>query len=987
MRKNAGMKKMFLLSVIFVFTGFVFPVFSVELVQNKNEETERTASKESVADEDAELVDNKKSEDAASQKGNLQSFTNKSEERLFEEEFRENITSQDIEKLENSKQRESHEAKPHDLTVEIEKNLSAEESEESVISQDMETIKVTGSRINRIDFEGPSPLTVWTKEDLDNSGYLSLSDFLKNTSIAPFGRVKIRNKNTLVLVNGKRFVFDNRVDLIPSAAIERVEILRDGASALYGSDVLGGVINIITKKDFNAPEFSLKIAPTLYPLYKGGSQMDFSFIFGKNFNKGHFVSTLQFQYHDSVKASDRKQWHNDWLMPYSPHPKFQTKEGLIVDSKCPENLKVKMGSTVIACNHDLLPYSHLFPSIYYLSNYNYAEYKIKGISFYTQWMGYLLRSAEPNQFIFKESITLPDGHKMSVGNGLGGKLIYFFEDIHSDQFTDNIFLDGLVGVKGYISKTWDFDLSLKWSNSWVNDKHTKLPYLSDIQNIIVSGLYDPFNPGVRDFSTVRLHDSVGREKSTKVFTSLDFSGETGFWDIDLALGLQAYYNKHKIYGDPKVKKGLIYGLMSSELPDLPSRKVFAAYAEAIKHFSDLLEVQAAWRIDHYSDFGWTANPKLAVYFKPSSHFSLRSSIGTSFKAPLLPDLYAPETATALAIYDVVACYNELKANGHFEEIYNSEMGKNFTSREIKDKMIRDFLIDQSEALKNKNLSKTGRVVLNQLSDKMGSQNYCRTTPFIGKEKGNKNLKPKKALTASFGFLLNLNEDHGLTADYWFMHSKGHVFPSLKGQGGKLATGAEIRYGKEYVERHGVQYDRDSNDPYNSIKHGTPVNTAINIGKVKSSGVELSWSSDFPKWSFANGNFYFRDTFSHLISSGVELFPGMGIMNSLGKYGVPEWRNFATFGWRNPKHNISLVLKSVAGVKKRNKESETLPISHIVDLFYQYNMDEKTSLGFGWYNLLFAEPILDDSIQQGRRFNQQLFDARGPRFFVELRKKL
>ena len=85
--------------------------------------------------------------------------------------------------------------------------------------------------------------------------------------------------------------------------------------------------------------------------------------------------------------------------------------------------------------------------------------------------------------------------------------------------------------------------------------------------------------------------------------------------------------------------------------------------------------------------------------------------------------------------------------------------------------------------------------------------------------------------------------------------------------------------------------------------------------------------------------------------------------------------------------FSLVLKSMAGVKKLVDESEKLPMNHIVDLFYQYNMNPKTSLKLGWYNLLFSDPLIDDTIAQGVKFNRYFFDSRGPRFFVELRRTL
>ncbi len=134
-----------------------------------------------------------------------------------------------------------------------------------------EEILVTGSRIRRKDLTTPAPVTVITREAVQASGKVSIGDFLQslpeqgnaiNTQVNNGGngatRVALRGlgpARTLVLLNGRRFVpggngANDSVDLnsIPVAAIERIEVLKDGASAVYGSDAIGGVINLITRK-------------------------------------------------------------------------------------------------------------------------------------------------------------------------------------------------------------------------------------------------------------------------------------------------------------------------------------------------------------------------------------------------------------------------------------------------------------------------------------------------------------------------------------------------------------------------------------------------------------------------------------------------------------------------------------------------------------------------------------------------------------------
>lgn len=140
---------------------------------------------------------------------------------------------------------------------------------------ELERVEVTGSRIKRTDIEGPNPVFVMQREDIEATGLVTVGDILQNLPIAGSGlntnfnnggdgsiRLDLRNlgsQRLLVLVNGRRWVTIptiSAVDLqtIPAAIIERVEILKDGASAIYGSDAIAGVVNIITRKDYTGAQ-------------------------------------------------------------------------------------------------------------------------------------------------------------------------------------------------------------------------------------------------------------------------------------------------------------------------------------------------------------------------------------------------------------------------------------------------------------------------------------------------------------------------------------------------------------------------------------------------------------------------------------------------------------------------------------------------------------------------------------------------------------
>lgn len=872
-----------------------------------------------------------------------------------------------------------------------------EELNSSLAPSQVEKIRVTGSRIKRIDLEGPSPVIVHTGEELKNSGYFSVSDFLKNTSLSNFGEAKVHNRSTLTLVNGKRVVHDSVVDLIPVSAIDRIEILKDGAAALYGSDVVGGVINIITKTESGADEFSFKLAP-VFPFNKGGNRGESSFTFTKEFSKGHFLTSFQAQYGQSLQYKDRPSYYEKNFIPYSTYPNFilDNKGGVIIDERCPPS-QLRNG----LCQEDIASEAYINPRVLSLFNYSYLEYDLPGdFTFYSHVIGLFKDSLESDQAII-DKLELPADHKMSRGGG-SGTLQYIFEEKTWDQILRNYFLEASAGVKGYLSKTWDFDGSLKWSNIWTRQYFKDAMVLKDLRSAIVSGAYDPFNPEIRDLSSVALHRTLYKDNDGRFFASLDFSGES-LWGVNLALGLQAYFNRYKNTPDPRVKKQEIYALTAVDT-DLLKRGVGAGYIEAVKTFNDKLELQAAWRLDYYSDFGWTdsgareflgfkpgrlkfldylkGTPKLALRYQPTSNFLLRASVGTSFDAPDLEVLNSPESQAFIPVYDTPACYRELSSGGFFKEISQSLAETEGKTPAETDTIIKEFLIEQESVTKDKKLSEETKRAFHDLTAHLSDRDYCRPKSIKGLNKGNKDLQPVKAFTASLGGVLQLGEDHTFKFDYWYNLQKGRNLSSIS----KKTMDAELRHGKEYVEELGVQYERDPDEPHNPVI--SPVQQVLNLAENTLHGFDMIWRSDFPRLSLAGkGNLYFKNEFSYVLGGEIETFPGMGFVNNVGKFSLPKWRNFATAGWKYEKHDLSLLLKSTAGTKKARNEFERLKTGHLLDLFYKYQINPKTALNTGFYNVLFLAPVFDDSLTQGLKFDSDFYSTRGPSYFVELRAKL
>lgn len=198
---------------------------------------------------------------------------------------------------------------------------------------ELQTVVVTGSRIRRAEAETAQPVAVISREDIENQGFTSVADILQNTTVTgapPISRaaplsagenaggnyISLRNlgaSRTLVLVNGRRMPISTSgladVSLLPSVAVERLDILKDGASSIYGSDAIGGVINLITRSKFTGTT-----ANVYFGEYGEGDGLTkrVDFITGISGEKGSIAVSAEWSEEQRVSAADR---------PYSAFPR------------------------------------------------------------------------------------------------------------------------------------------------------------------------------------------------------------------------------------------------------------------------------------------------------------------------------------------------------------------------------------------------------------------------------------------------------------------------------------------------------------------------------------------------------------------------------------------------------------------------------------------------------------------------------------------
>ncbi|WNC73847.1 TonB-dependent receptor [Thalassotalea psychrophila] len=219
-----------------------------------------------------------------------------------------------------------------DITVNTVAKTELATEESTVNEEEIERVEITGSRIKAVDMEGVSPVTIINAEDMAAKGFATAFDALKdltqNTGITQGAEtaatggftpnaqsVNLRglgNNQTLVLVNGRRMAdypspyngSSNFVNLstIPMAAIDRIEVVTAGASAVYGSDAIAGVMNIITKKDVEDTTFSVKVGTTTEG---GGDEGRFQLVSGMVGDNYSITGSLEYQMQDPIFSSDR----------------------------------------------------------------------------------------------------------------------------------------------------------------------------------------------------------------------------------------------------------------------------------------------------------------------------------------------------------------------------------------------------------------------------------------------------------------------------------------------------------------------------------------------------------------------------------------------------------------------------------------------------------------------------------------------------------
>jgi iron complex outermembrane recepter protein len=558
---------------------------------------------------------------------------------------------------------------------------AAQEADDAANSAGLEEIVVTGTLIRGVAPTGSDLVTV-TREDIVATGVTTTAELFAtvpqitsfNTAAAnvsslganfssPFNAPSLRGVGlggtaTLVLVNGRRMVGSGVLgtiadpSAIPPAAIERVEVVADGASALYGSDAVGGVINMILRKDFAGVETSAQ-----YGSGDGFDTTDFSTLFGTTWSGGSAMLAYEYAGRNNLLAVDRDYVTADFRSAGATDTRPSTCwPGNVVAGLPPVSYSMP-GLTPGVSRCDTVDYNDLLPSEYRNSVFVTARHQISDLVEIFGEAYYSVRKSRPlvTQPGVSFGITSANPYFVAPpGTGATAATIqYSFVREFGPTFVNpqDLTASGLVtGFNVSLPGDWQLEVSGNFGLGNTEAKDSALntaALLAAAAGTTADTALDPFgartNPAVlariRSGGTFNEADQELREVSMKLDGPL-FALPGG--EVRMAAGAQWHYEEIDA-ATSGIQSDATLSPISRSYGDRTVRSAFAEVHVPIVGSDNAmtgvrsLELSLAGRYDDYSDFGNTTNPKFGLSWKPIDSLTLRASAGSSFHAPSLAD--------------------------------------------------------------------------------------------------------------------------------------------------------------------------------------------------------------------------------------------------------------------------------------------------------------------------------------------------------------
>ncbi|MBD1581441.1 TonB-dependent receptor plug domain-containing protein [Pseudoalteromonas sp. S16_S37] len=644
----------------------------------------------------------------------------------------------------------------------------------------VERIEVTGSHIKRTDMEGPSPIQSISAGDLAATGSTDLIGALQKLPVSGAGTFSTQGNSsddtanggssvalrglgassTLVLINGRRvavspFAKDietSFVDLntIPVSSVKRIDILKDGASATYGSDAVAGVINIILRNDIDGFEVSGKVSDTADG---GGEEQNFTVLWGSSTDKGQHNFALDYFKRGDVFYGDRDytatadqrfRGGNNSLSSSGFPGSVEVVRSMLTDEqwarlpvtgtaddgtpirqtifadvwgndKCPENMII--GDI---CRYDYAPHMTLIPSTERFSfSYNgvqeladgvegFAEFAAQHASTFIQGAGspsfteLTMSGDNPNHPLATDPTHFLHGVDISMRRrtvDIGNRK----KDVDSEYYR------GVLGARGNY-KDWDWEIAYSTIRSSAVEKgFDGFPNKIRAQQAIDMGLWNPFEPSTNTAQGLAYFETTTTRYGASTMQSLDgtISGELfelGAGYVSAAFGFETRREKIEDNPDSQYIRGEIFGTEATQANgDRDNTAVFAEFSVPVL---DTLELQLAVRHEDYSDFGTTTDPKIAFRWAPIDSLVIRGSWGTAFRAPSLVQLHLGRTDESPSVIDKERCRQT------------------------------------------------------------GAEADCEPTEYTAIVAGNKKLKPEESENYNLGVVWQATDDFSIGVDYW-----------------------------------------------------------------------------------------------------------------------------------------------------------------------------------------------------------------------------
>ena len=799
--------------------------------------------------------------------------------------------------------------------------------------QELQRVEITGSAIKRIDAETSLPVTIIKIEDLRKEGVTTIEQVVSRlvanqstqgssqsvglgTGGASFANLRGLGQNkTLVLLNGRRLA-NNAIDssapdlnMIPFAALERVELLRDGASSLYGTDAIGGVINFITRKDFTGGSITLGADS---PQHTGGKAYNANVGFGfgdLSKDRYNLFGFVDYQKQDPLTASQRPEINNRSIKTSGSTAPGQYNQGGATQNPSfptcgtPDGIPLGDGVKSANCGYlysrqvDLVPTSeratgflkgtlqltdqHQLGLEYFISQNNNTT-KIAGVPYgallvnpgtkYYPGNGITplptVFALNPAYFPFSAANPAPAG-------ALPGLIKLRWRDTFSggrQEETDNTQQRFIASLEGAVAG-WDYRTAFSYNENKLTDKlvggYTDGTIVSPG---VLNGTINPFGnqdaAGAALLSSALAKGTLFTAKGQVYSLDAQASRELGDWfktghPAAIALGAEFRREKFKEIGNPPFDNLVVSSTGFDPATDNQgSRNVAAVYAELNVSVLKELELTASLRYDKYSDFGDTTNPKVSFRYQPVKQLLVRGSYSTGFRAPSLYDINAPQTYT------------------------NTDVNFN----------------DPLRCPGSANNQPPGGVAIPGVSpsDNCGIQ-FLR---LIG---GNKNLQPETSKNFTLGFVFEPVADFNVGIDFWWIKLKQQIAglddSFIFANPGKYA-GLFHRAPDGSLSTDGSQCPGPN--------CGFVSDLTANLGGVNTSGMDISVNYRLRTAELGNFTFGLNGTYvtkyEYQTEDGSAFLPNVGIYGAGVASGGPvfRWQHALSVNWTGGAWGLGLV---------------------------------------------------------------------------------